>query len=119
MKKTLIGGCVSLLALSLLSGGVSAATLLTGAEIQALLAGKTVAGIAGENIPFTKTYRADGTFTLQVENGEPRNGTWRVNGDQYCQIRIEIEECYSVEKDGDTYRMLYDGDQVHTTFNLQ
>lgn len=76
-------------------------------------------GTAGETISFVKSYKGDGTFILTVDNDEPLHGKWRVVDDQYCQTRIDTEVCCTVEKDGDTYQMLDEDRQVHTTFTIK
>lgn len=93
---------------------LTAETLLTGSEITGLLTGKTFTGTAGQ-IHFKKTYGADGTYSLVIEDKQARQGTWKVEGNSYCQTRRDEEECFTVRKDGATYKM-YSGDQLHTSF---
>lgn len=119
MKKRLILLCSSTLSLVFLSSlsAFAAPPTLSGAEAKKLLTGKTVLGTAGKDIKFTKTYKDDGTYELEVR-GEKSTGKWWIADDQYCQTRGSDEECYTVVKKGPRYLMQGKDGQTHTSFSV-
>jgi len=51
----------------------------------------------------SSSYRADGTLTSKSANGETNEGTWRLDGDRYCQT-VPVggsENCFTLEMQED------------------
>lgn len=118
MNRTFLSFCGITILSAVLAENALAGTSLNGNEIQKLLSGKTVSGTVGKAKQFIKTYDSDGTYSLVV-NEEKWDGTWRVTGDKYCQTQFNKEQCYTVEKNNGTYRMLELSGTVHTTFSVK
>jgi len=98
----------------LASAGAAIADNLTGAELHALLAGRTIYISA----PFGSLpirYSPGGTMVAKSRAmavysggvGEDR-GTWRISGNQFCQRwtiwQAGREQCFSVSRTGSTLR---------------
>lgn len=118
MHKNFLSVCGVALIGALGAANAVAGDTLTGSEIQQLLAGKTVAGRAGKTKQFIKIYGADGTYRLEVD-GKKWEGGWRVTADKYCQTQSDKEQCYTVKPNHDSYQMLSESGEVHTTFTLK
>lgn len=58
---------------------------------------------------FTVTFAADGTMSLNTASGFSDTGRWRPSDTGYCTtwrtIRNGAEECYTVRKSGQEYRI--------------
>ena len=75
---------------------------LSGAEIRAALADKTVQGIAAGGKPYTQIFQKGGLTIYTVGPQASSNGFWEVRGDQYCSQWPPNESwsCYEVTAEG-------------------
>jgi hypothetical protein len=73
---------------------------LTGVEITALLTDATVSGGSGD-AAFKQYFAAGGATTYVGSENTPSQGSWRVQGDQYCSVWPPSGTwvCYDVEGD--------------------
>jgi hypothetical protein len=113
MKKT-----IALLGLLLISGMASAAAPLSGDQIKSLLSGNSAAGFAdalGKN--YTAYYGADGKLVQDLGKGKRRQGTWKINDNNFCtQFPTEPERCTKVmpADNGEYVRIKDDGMVTNT-----
>lgn len=91
-----------------LSAQVASAQQLTGAEIRALVEGKTYRFEVPERGFFgTVTVASDGThrMTSNIPGSETDTGRWRISGDQVCSIWTRIrngaESCQTFTRESD------------------
>ncbi len=113
MKKS-----IALLGLLLISGMASAAAPLTGDQIKTLLAGNSAAGFADAlGKDYTAYYSADGKLVQDLGKGKRRQGTWKVNDNNFCtQFPTEPERCTKVMPgdNGEYVRIKDDGMVTNT-----
>ena len=113
MKKS-----IALLGLMLISGMACAAAPLTGDQIKALLSGNSAAGFADAlGKDYTAYYGADGKLVQDLGKGKRRQGTWKVNDNNFCtQFPTEQERCTKVmpADNGEYVRMKDDGMVTNT-----
>lgn len=88
----------------LATAGVASAEALSGAEIKALLAGKSAKWQSADGkVKGTTAWAADGGAVVTGNFGDfdKDSGTWRVKGDTYCakwqRIRKGKEACFPFE----------------------
>jgi len=110
---------LTLLSMLLLSGMANAAAPLSGDQITSLLAGNSAAGFAdalGKN--YTAYYGTDGKLVQVLEDKKRREGTWKVNGDQFCtQLEAEKPRCTKlIPGDNGEYLRMKDDGMVTNTF---
>jgi len=113
MKKT-----IALLSLLLISGMASAAAPLSGDQIKTLLSGNSASGFAdalGKN--YTAYYGADGKLVQDLGKGKRRQGSWKINDNNFCtQFPTEPERCTKVmpADNGEYVRIKDDGMVTNT-----
>ncbi len=76
---------------------------LNGGAIQAALTGNTASGVQG-GTAWRQYFGADGTTSYHRTGKDPRQGSWAVRGDQYCE-RWSADaqwECTDLFRDGET-----------------
>ena len=85
-----------------LTPALAAERPLTGAEITALLADRTVAGTDQNGKPWTQVFQKGG-LTIYSQGTAVSTGYWRVTGDQYCSQwpPNETWSCYGMTGEGD------------------
>lgn len=94
-------GAGALLLAALASCGARAAEhKLTGPEIERLLTDATVSGGSGD-AAFKQYFASGGGTTYVGSENTPSQGSWRVQGDQYCSTWPPAASwaCYDVEGD--------------------
>jgi hypothetical protein len=71
---------------------------LAGAEIAALLTGRTVVGVNGRGRATRQRFEASGLTVYVVDGEPPSHGRWKVEGDAYCSTwpPSETWTCYRV-----------------------
>jgi hypothetical protein len=96
---TLVGGCATT-KVALPPGTLNAA------EVTALFAGKTVESRLDKSGRISKTYYTPSGETRQLQKGQLRNGTWRVqkNGRICLQFEGDKEKCRAIIQEGPVYR---------------
>ncbi|MGH6931403.1 MAG: hypothetical protein ACREEE_03100 [Dongiaceae bacterium] len=78
---------------------------LTGDQITAQIAGKTVTGAMESSGEYAEYYQADGMI-----KGKDYIGKWSVEGDSMCfQYGADPKSCWQVAVDGDRIEWLMDG----------
>lgn len=95
-------GSIAFALVPLLAAPLAAAERpLTGSEITAALAGRTVAGDQ-DGKPWQQSFQTGGQ-TLYTIAGSTTNGFWEVRGDQYCSQwpPSEAWDCYAITGEGD------------------
>jgi hypothetical protein len=92
------------------NGGTSAIPAQEGQPIANLSAGEITQAIAGKSFQYTRndgngfvTYNGDGTLTYQDDARGSGNGTWRVEGENYCENFGRGDECGVFKSTGDAY----------------
>lgn len=82
-----MGGALLLVffALILSLPSLAAEMPLSGAEIEAALAGNSVVGVKDGNT-WRQTFEINGRTMYFAESAPPSNGKWRVEGDTYCSL---------------------------------
>lgn len=102
MTARLLGSLTLLLLLSGLPTTTASAAehKLTGDEVKALLTDATVNGGSGD-AAFKQYFAAGGATTYVGSENTPSQGSWRVQGDQYCSVWPPASTlvCYDVEGD--------------------
>ena len=79
------------------SFSVVAADFMSGEQIKATVSGKTMTWEHMFKSKSGKSYYAeDGTIT-GIKNGSPREGTWKIEGDNLC---VSYGKCLAIEADG-------------------
>ena len=94
---------ILLVGLAVLPAAVAAD--MTGAEIEAALAGNTTDGVWGEALtPYRQYFGVDGGTTYVEHGGPPSEGRWWTTGDAYCSTwgPISTPSCYQVRREGET-----------------
>ena len=82
-----------------------AAEMLSGDEIKATVAGKTIAGTMEGSGAYAEFYAADGTI-----RGKDYTGAWTVEGDAMCfQYGADPKTCWQVGRDGGAVQWVKDG----------
>jgi hypothetical protein len=91
-------------------GGPVLAQDLSGAEITATIAGKTVQGDMLDSGAYSEFYDADGTI-----RGEGYTGLWTVEGDTMCfAYDGESAGCFGIRMEGETVAWIVDGEITGT-----
>ena len=93
-------------------------TAVPGADIAALVSGKTLQGTMADRVaypdPYAEIYNADGTI-----QGDGYTATWRVEGDTMCITYGEDPEgCYQVVTDGEQVQWLTEDGEVYFSGTL-
>jgi len=84
---------------------IAAADMLSGGEIQRLIAGNSVEGAMEGSGAYAEYYAADGTI-----RGKDYTGAWTIDGDAMCfQYGSDPAACWQVAKDGKSVQWLKDG----------
>jgi hypothetical protein len=97
--------------LLLMAASASAAEVrLTGTEITAALAGKTL--YAGPSAEIEQIFQSTG-LTMYTDKGAMSQGTWKVDGDKYCSQWPPSNNwsCYEVTRDGSTITFIGAGNR--------
>ncbi len=80
---------------------------LSGAEMVAVLSGKTALGTDPAS-PYRQYFDPNGDTIYVPEGGEPDVGKWRVGGGQYCsQWGGRGWDCYDMTGDGDAITWIW------------
>ncbi len=94
------------------NGGTSAYTDKQSAPIRNLSAVEIGQSIIGKNFQYTRkdgsgfvTYNADGSLSITDDQKGQSSGTWRVSGDQFCEVfgAGAVQECGVFKNTGDAY----------------
>jgi len=78
-----------------------------GPDLRALLVDHELA----DGVHYAYQFRSDGTLT-GFNMGKAIRGTWRIASDEFCWTqarRAAAEECFDVERSGNSIRLLHDG----------
>jgi hypothetical protein len=92
---------------------------LSPAELTALMADNTVAGVASNGRPYFVLFARDGRLKFRQDDFRD-GGSWRVTSDgRLCstltRINVGVEECYSIYRSGSNFRYdRPDGNQIGT-----
>ncbi len=74
-----------LFALTMSLPALAAESSLSGAEIEAALAGNSVVGVK-DGATWRQTFEVNGRTMYFAESAPPSNGKWRVDGGSYCSL---------------------------------
>ena len=88
-----------------LAAAPAVAAEMTGAEIEAALAGNTTDGVWGEALtPYRQYFGANGGTTYVERGGQPSEGRWWKTDDAYCSTwgPFSTPSCYKLLREGET-----------------